>query len=222
MKKLLTGFAVLVLSLSVALPAAAQANPQRAAEIRNEARENADARKQKREDKVAEIKSEVEARRAMLTQEKCEARKARLETRIPKLSKSAVTVKGVIDRMYEKVQGFYEDGQLAVSNYEELVAAIELAKSESETSLEALESYEFEVDCESETIAAQIDSYRTAVKEAREDLKSYRGALVGLISSLRAETAEQEGADTEEPGTGTEDSNTDTPADTSGTEVEND
>ncbi len=189
--------ALLVLSTSMVAPVAA-ANPDRAEEIRTAAKERAEERKQKASDKIAEIKAEAEERRASIKQDVCENRKARVQNRITNLARSANNVKGVLDRMYDRVQGFYEDGQLTVSNYEALIDAIELAKAESEASLEALDSYEFTVDCANSTVAEQVDSYRAAAVLARQDLKDYRKALVDLISSLRSEHAkanQTEGSD---------------------------
>lgn len=188
MKRILTLATMLTLALSIGAPVAAQAD-QAAGRIRAEAETRAIERRQKATDRIAEIRTEAETRRAGIKMDVCEDRQARINNRIRTLSRSATNLKDVIDRMYERVQGFYEDGQLTVSNYEELVQAIELAKDNSETSLEALASYEFEVDCESTAVAQQIDSYRTAVREVRDDLKAYRSSLVDLISALKSENA---------------------------------
>lgn len=181
---------VLALSLGIVAPAAAVANPERADEMRQTAAQRAAERRQSKEQRLAEIKAEVDARKLELSEARCEAREAKLKELVPKLAKSANRLKMVMDKKYEQVQEFYASGRLTVENYEELVAAIELAKANAEQSLEALASYQIEVDCTQNGLGGQLDAYRTAVKETRDELKEYRKALVALISSLRAEAAE--------------------------------
>lgn len=149
------------------------------------AQERVENRRQAREEKVAEIKANVDERHAMIKQDVCENRQARIQNRITAMSRSAGNVQDAIDKAYEHVQDFYVSRDLTVPEYDTLVAAVESAKAESETSLEALTSYEFEVDCASSTVGAQVDAYRTAAQGTRDDLKSYRHALVELIVAVK-------------------------------------
>lgn len=187
MKRALAILAVLLATLSLSAPLSAQANPDRVNEIRDEARQAAESRREAKDARIAEIRAEAEARKLTMQKERCEAREAKLQALVPKLSNSATRLKGVIDKVYERVTGFYASGQLTVQNYEELVEAIELAKANSESSLEALGSYEFEFDCETAGVGQQLDAYRTAVKETRESLRAYHKSVVDLISSLQSE-----------------------------------
>lgn len=145
--------------------------------------------REKSEERKALIKQQVTQRKETIKQENCERRKAKLTSAMPKMANGANTVKSVIDKHYERVQGFYADGQLTVDNYDELVAAIELAKTEAEAALQTVNDYKFEIDCSANNTGEQLDAYRTAIKDAKTALKAYRKALVDLISSLRAEAA---------------------------------
>ncbi|MBA2279047.1 hypothetical protein H0V99_01215 [Candidatus Saccharibacteria bacterium] len=161
------------------------------AEKREQAEVKALEARESKEERIAEIKQQVESRKLAIKQNVCEKRAAKLQAAIPKLSKGATSVKIAIDKMYERVQGFYESGQLTVDNYQELVDAIELSKANAETALETVENYEFVVDCESETVGQSLDAFRAAVNEAKTALKQYRKDLVELISSLKSESASQ-------------------------------
>lgn len=200
MKRMLASFAAIALVIGIAAPLSAQANPKRANEIRDQARARAEDKRQEKQERVAEIKQKVEARKIELQQERCERRQEKLQATLPRLSNGATTVKGTIDKVYERVQGFYASGQLTVSNYEELVNVIETTKADAETSLEALEVYEFEINCDDKNVGSQLDGFRTAVKSARDELKDYRKSVVDLISALRAEAAEdkEDSTDSEE------------------------
>lgn len=160
----------------------AQVRAQEAQAQAQDVRKSAEAR-------VAEIKQEVEQRKATVKQEVCERRQAKLAAKMPRLSTGANSVKKAIDKVYERVQGFYESGQLTVVNYDELKAAVDAAKADSEASLGAVTDYTFELDCDNPNVGEQLDGYRLAINEARDSLKIYRDKLVDLISAMRSEAA---------------------------------
>lgn len=203
MKKILSFIFVASLVLPVGGAVFAQENPadtQDETTISNEATraEQARANAQNRaglarlgvQERISQIKQRVEERRAQIRQEVCERRQERLNTVIPNLARGATAVKGTLDKVYERVQGFYDSGQLTVENYDELKSNVDTAKTEAEAALEALTDYEFELDCDNPNAAQQLDGFREAVGQARDALKNYRDQLVVLISSMRAAVAE--------------------------------
>jgi len=202
MKKSLKMTVVGTLLLSViAVPVLAQPSdndrqPNREA-IREQARQRAEDRRISAQERKQEIMTRVEERRAQIKQDVCERRQERLESTLPRLATSANRVQDVIDTMYDRVAGFYEDGQLTVDNYDELVEDIEDARVDAEEAVTTVNNFEFELDCEDADVGEQLDGFRTAVREARDELKDYRTALVSLISDLRAEAAE-DGAEDDE------------------------
>jgi hypothetical protein len=101
---------------------------------------------------------------------------------------------GAIDGVYERVQGFYESGQLTVTDYDAQNSAVAEAQAEAQAAVEVATAYEFEFDCENPSLGDQLFGFREAITEARDALKAYRSELVGLISSLRAAAAEDAGA----------------------------
>ncbi|MDQ3123491.1 MAG: hypothetical protein M3Q14_02315 [bacterium] len=225
MKRTFATLALVALVFGVSLPAGAVANPKEAIKIREDARVQATERKVDKETRIASIKEEVAARKLLMQQEKCEARSERLQEKVPKLANSANVIKGVIDKKYDQVQEFYTSGKLTVDNYKELVKAIEFAKADAGASLEAVNTYEFEIDCENKKVGEQLDSFRTAVKETRDVLKQYRKTLVALISSLKSEAAESDSeVENETENESNTDSETETETETEvdpGTEVKN-
>lgn len=162
-----------------------------------ERREQAVEARLSAEERVQNIRQDVEERRAQVAQEVCERRSERLQAVIPRLATSSTTLQASIDKMYERVQGFYESGQLTVNNYEELNANVLSAQADSAAAVEAVSTFEFELDCEEAGVGQQLDGFREAVGQARDALNSYRSALVDLISSLRAEAAGQSAAGNE-------------------------
>lgn len=187
MKKiaLLLGTALCMVGVPLSVVVSAQTVPDSTTDPKALAQTRIEDRRQAREEKIAEIQANVAERRAMIKQDVCENRQERMQNRMTALSRSAGNVQDAIDGAYERVQDFYTNRELTVPEYDALVAAVESARTESEASLEALDSYEFEVDCASSTVAEQVDAYRTAAQTVRDDLKSYRQALVDLIRAVK-------------------------------------
>ncbi len=194
--------AVFVLSAAV-LPASVIAHGQATAQRGNgrseQAQVTAEERReqvqQKRETRTAAIKERVDERQAQVLQDVCERRETKLNALVPRLANQSTRVLSAIDGVYERVQGFYDSGQLTVVDYDEQNDAISEAQTEAQAAVEVATSYEFEFDCDNPSLGDQLFAFREAVTEARDALKTYRSELVGLISSLRAAAAEDATAD---------------------------
>lgn len=139
-----------------------------------------------------EAKSKLEAAQAKhqeRTQEQrekaCTARKANLTKRMANAVAQAKRHKEVMDKFYTKVKSFYTDKNLSVSNYADLTAAVDKAQADSQTSIDALSALDVNVDCSSQTVAASVSAFQTAVSSSRDSLKAYRKSLVDLITALK-------------------------------------
>lgn len=144
---------------------------------------------QTREERTQNIQERVEERRAQVLQDVCERRQEQLNARVPQLANQSTRLLGAMDNIYERVQEFYESGQLTVDEYEALNTSVSDAQMNAEASVQVVTSYEFMLDCDNPSVGDQLYGFREAVTEAREELKTYRAELVGLISSLRAAAA---------------------------------
>lgn len=152
---------------------------------RESAREKAEELRKKREERANEIKEKVEERKAEFKAERCEERKEQIAKLLPKLNNAGTRIKAKIDSAYGRITTFYESSNLTVANYQSLVDAVELAKANSESSMEVISSYDIEVDCDASDIGTQLDEYRTAVKALKEELKTYRDAVKELAKAIR-------------------------------------
>lgn len=151
-------------------------------------------------ERATQIRDTVQQRRAQILSDVCERREQHLNQLIPRLSNNATTLLGVMDTIYERVQGFYETGQLTVANYDGLKANADAAQIEAAAAVQTLADYEFDLNCDNAEAGNKMESFRLAANEAKEELKAYRTELVALISALRAEAAEssEEATQTEE------------------------
>jgi hypothetical protein len=194
MKKLSIISSVFMLACLLCLPVLVQAQSTQeeiAETTTTTAREQAQERRKTKQARVTEIKEEVAARKLAVKASVCEKQEAKLNAMIPRVTRNAGVIKGVIDKHYQRVQDFYASGQLTTPDYDTLVTAIELAKANAEASIETIEEYEVTVDCTSEEAGEQLDGFRSAAQKAKDDLKTYRKEVVALISALKSANASQ-------------------------------
>ena len=194
--------------LAVAGPALAQGRdgdrPAQAEAAMHMAEERRQEAAQQGQERAAEIREQNEVRRAQIMESVCERRAEHFNQLIPRLATGATSVQTAIDTVYERVQGFHESGQLAVANYDELNANVDAAQMEAAVAVQAATEYEFELDCAEPGVGSQLAGFRTAMSEAREALHEYRTELVTLVSAMRAEAAQDAGADAENSDESTE------------------
>lgn len=153
---------------------------------REAAKEKAAEQAKTREARQTEIKETVAARKLSIKKDICEAKKDKITEFTVRAVTRAEKFKTNIDTSYDRVVRFYETKELDMTNYETLVQNIETAKADAEAALSTLEATEVMVDCESQTIAGQLDEFRESVKQVRDTFKEYRKQLVELIKAMKA------------------------------------
>ncbi len=164
---------------------------QRSAQAQMDAAERRERVDQLRQERTADIQERVAERQAQVRQDVCERREQQVSRLIPRLSNGSSRVLGSIDSVYERVQSFYDDGQLTVENYDELNDAVAAARMNATAAVEAVPAYDFTFDCDNPSVGDQLFGFRESVADTRDELKTYRAELVNLISSLRSAAAEQ-------------------------------
>ena len=160
-------------------------------EVENHAHDLVEKFRLQAQDKVAEKKAQVKEQTQEHRQQACEARKANLTKRMSNAVSQAERHKAVFDKIYTKVQNFYTDKKLNVSDYDSLKAKVDTAQAAAAASIEALKATDVSVDCTSSTVAQSVSTFQTAVGDTRDSLKAYRSALTDLIKSLKGASTGQ-------------------------------
>jgi hypothetical protein len=142
-------------------------------------------------EKKAQIKEQTQEHR----QQACEARKSELTKRMSRAVTQAQKHKEVFDKIYTRVQDFYTNKQLNVSDYDSLKAKVDAAQADAAAGIQALKETDVSVDCTSSTVADSVSAFQSAVGSTRDSLKAYRSALVDLINSLKGASTGQSSAD---------------------------
>lgn len=163
-----------------------------------DAKERAEAFREQAKERVEEIRANAREKRAEIKKEVCERLQSKLSTIPSRVRERASKHQEVFDKIYGRVQSFYDKGQLTVDNYDELKAAVDTAQTNSAAAVLAVEEVEITIDCDNPKIGEQLDEVRTAAQEARSALKEYRSKLVELISALKSAAAQQKTNDNTE------------------------
>jgi hypothetical protein len=166
-------------------------------EVENHGHDLAEQFRLQAQAKVAEKKAQVKVQTQEHRQQACEARKTSLTNRMTNAVFQAERHKAVFDKIYTRVQDFYTNKKLNVSDYDSLKTAVDTAQADAAASIQALKDTDISVDCTSSTVADSVSAFQTAVGSTRDSLKSYRKALVDLINSLKgASTGQSDSQDT--------------------------
>lgn len=185
---LLTGLILLIALLLPVVVGAQQENKERGRKA--DVAERVEGRKEKAEERVQEKRLTMETKTEERRQAACERRVEKLEKSMERITTQATRLLGVMDSFHEKVEGFYDKGQLTVSNYDELSANVDSARDAATTEIEALEELNEEIDCTDPEVVVNVSAFKGSANAAKEALREYRKSLVELISSMRSAAAE--------------------------------
>lgn len=130
----------------------------------------------------------------------CDARKDSIDNRITRTQSRAGSYKEKLDAIYVKVKTFHDSKNLTVTNYDQLVAAVDAAQADAAAKVAALKAVTTTIDCTSQNVADSLSAYKAALTATRDSLKTYRGTLVDLMKAVRQAAAAANPSDTTEQG----------------------
>ena len=114
----------------------------------------------------------------------CTAAKDGLEKKLSNLGKNAAKYKTRVDNVFTKAQNYQKNNNVTVDNWDALVTAATDAQTKAAASVAALQSLDVNLDCSASNVADNVATFRTAAKQARDDLKSYKMAVKDLVKAL--------------------------------------
>lgn len=180
----------------------AEQKREEAKKIAEQAKEDAQrAAEQKREEAINQAEAALEQKKLEIKtkteeqkQKACESVSERLNSNIDNGSTIANKFKTGFDAHLENINNFYSKMGLTSSNYEVLFTEAELAGTNAQTSVDALDSFKFKVDCSNvNASASNVAAFKEAMNKAKNDLNAYRDAIKAFLNDVKvaAETAEK-------------------------------
>lgn len=136
------------------------------------------------QDKNKAQRENVKQRSAEFRQKACEARKTSMINRLSNKVPSAEKHKTVFDNIFNRVKTFHDSENLNTPGYDELVAKVEAAQTETASQVAALKAIDISIDCTKADVADTLSTFREALSHTRDALKTYRESLVNLIKAV--------------------------------------
>jgi hypothetical protein len=155
-------------------------------------------RTQAAEDKVAAAETLREEKRAATTDAKqaalerkkekrqniCQSRKQGLENKFARIVTNSERFQTRIDSILDKAVEYQQTNNVEAGNFDELVTAAETAQSTSSDSIAKLKAFQPSIDCNSETVSSDVQSFKAAAATVRDDLKAYKQAVKNVLKAL--------------------------------------
>jgi hypothetical protein len=119
-------------------------------------------------------------------QQSCTEHQADINNRITKLGKNAQKHLDDFSSVLTKVEAFQTKQQLAVANYDSLVATAVSDQVAATSAVSTLSSLTVTLDCTSTDPAASLATVKDAANSAKTALQAFRAAIKAIITALQA------------------------------------
>lgn len=158
---------------------------QSTTEAKQHAQDLVESYKKQARQATEQAKEKTHEKSAELRQKACTVRKDAMQKHLSTKVAAAEKHKEVFDKIFTKVQNYYNQKELNVDNYEALVGAVQDTQADTTEKLLALKSVDVSIDCSDPGVANTIGTFKEALGDTRDSLKAYKTALKQLISAVR-------------------------------------
>ena len=135
-------------------------------------------------------------------QKVCENRKNGLQTKFTRIATNSQRFQSRIDDVYAKALVYQTDKAITSPELIDLIAAADDAKTQAGVSVLALQDAKpTTLDCKNVDVATDVASFKESAVQARDDLKTYKQAVLDVLKSLKAATVNSEETVENEPET---------------------
>lgn len=155
-----------------------------------------EAAKQKFEEKREAAKSELEAKKEKLKDEKlkiCNEREDKINKHMDTVASRGQSKLDLFTKIAERVKSFYVSKGKTLSNYEDLVAAVNAKKASAQATVDAVISHSVTFDCDGDDPKGAAGGFKSKVKDMNSALKEYRTAVKNLIVGVKSVQSSTEG-----------------------------
>lgn len=149
------------------------------------AKERLEAQKERVEAHKQTAKDNRQEKLDAAKQRICEVRKKQIQNIMTRTTRRAENHIEVFTSISGRVQAFYVRKGKTLANYDQLVAAVNAAKTDAETEVAALKSLDT-FSCTSDNPKGDAEAFKSAVKSVNEKLKAYRTAVKNLIVGVKS------------------------------------
>lgn len=144
--------------------------------------------RQKASDEVNKRINENKATQAKNKQQRhdrCESHKKGLNTKFDRIVTHSQKVQTRIDNILNKVTAYKTESNLTPAGWDDLLAAAQAAQTASSQSITDLQNVTPTIDCNSDTVATDVATFKAAATTSRDNLKAYKTSVKALITALK-------------------------------------
>jgi hypothetical protein len=117
-------------------------------------------------------------------QKKCESRKQGISTKFTSISRNSLRLQSRFDSVLSKAITYQQTNNVQVTGFSDLVAKANAAKSQSSSSITALQLVTPSIDCNSVSVAEDVATFKAAAAQTRDDLNAYKKSVKAVLHSL--------------------------------------
>lgn len=121
---------------------------------------------------------------------KCLNKEGQINQVMQRITNRAELQYNLFGTIAERVQNYYTENGLHLTNYDELVTAIEAARERAQTSFQAMESNGGAFNCNSDDPHAYANQFTIRVDTGVDDLQTYKTAVRALVVAVQTAAEE--------------------------------
>lgn len=144
------------------------------------------ARLEQRQTKVTERKQEVKAKLEDKRLEACTKRETSINRHMQRIADRAAKQLEAFNKISERVQGFYTEKSLTLSNYALLVEDSSAKKAAAEAAIADLKNSSVDFKCDSEDPVGTAEAFKGARQEVVVAMKEYKTSVKNLIVAVKS------------------------------------
>lgn len=118
-------------------------------------------------------------------QKRCEAHKQGLNTKFDRIVTHGQKIQAKIDKILDKATAYKTDNNLTPANWDDLLATAQAAQATSAQSITDLQNVTPTIDCNSDSVASDVATFKAAAATTRDNLKAYKTSVKALLKSLK-------------------------------------
>jgi hypothetical protein len=168
----------LLFSFAFVSPVAAVVGQRQNGEMNATSMEDTDAAAQNRNENAT---SKLEAAKLKV----CEKREEKIKNIMSRIVDRGEKQLELFTKISDRVQAFYEDKELSVANYDDLVVEVEAKKADAQAALDAIDDTTVEFACVGTDPKGAAESFKEALKSKIAALKAYKTAVKDLLVAVK-------------------------------------
>ena len=122
---------------------------------------------------------------------KCQNKEGNINRLMQRVNTRTQLQLNLFEKIAERVQTYYEENNLSLSNYDELVTAVEAARTQAQNTFRAMEQNGGSFACDGEDPHAYTNQFRNSFNSTVDDLQAYKTAVRNLIVAVRSVATEE-------------------------------